>query len=397
MESHTRNATLGDLADMLKDQHHRKVDIVAPATKITAQNGLLWIDNTEPDISADGVTMTTGVYRPTGVCDEGISSKLNIPTAYLKRMRHQRTDLYDANVNGWLHGTDDAYAELSGAEPHGPDHRKFLVRCFRSDDGTGIARAFLSDSYRTIDNIDVLTSTLQGIEDAGVNVVIDRCDLSDSRMYVRVVSPEVTVMAERLLKGYRNPFGEDFEKWRTLADREGLGYGDGEEPIVWAGLVVSNSEVGAGAYSITPQVVVKVCKNGLTIKRDMMREVHLGGKLEAGVVDWSEDTQRKSVELVRAKTRDAVRTFLDVQYLARTVVDLEDRAEEPVATIEEVKVLTKPLLFTPGQTDGILNRFIQGGQMSRGGVANAITAHAQEVPDADVAAEMEAKATGLLV
>ena len=397
METSTRNATLGDLAEMLKDQHARKVDIVAPATKITAQNGLLWIDDTEPELTEDGVTQTTGVYRPTAVCDEGVSSKLNIPTAYLKRMRHQRTDLYDANVNGWLHGTDDAYAELGDGEQHGPDHRKFLVRCFRDDKGSGIARAFLSDSYRTIDNLDVLTSTLQGIEDAGVEVNIDRCDLSDSRMYVRVVAPQVRVMADELLRGYRNPFGENFEQWRKIADREGLGYGDGSEPIVWAGFVVANSEVGKGANSITPQVVIKVCKNGLTIKRDMMREVHLGGKLEAGVVDWSEDTQRKSVELVRAKTRDAVRTFLDVNYLARTVVDLERRAGEPVATLDEVKVLTKPLLFTPGQTDGILNRFIQGGQMTRAGVVNAITAHAQEVPDADVAAEMEAKATGLLV
>ena len=300
-------------------------------------------------------------------------------------------------MNGWLRGSTDAYSELGDGEDYGPDPRKFLVRCFRTEQGYGIARAFLSDSYRTIDHIDVLMSSLQGIEDAGVQVTVDGCDLSDRRMYLRVVAPEVTVMADRLLKGYRNPFGEDFERWRQVADREGLGYGDGEEPIVWAGLVVSNSEVGSGAFSITPQVVVKVCKNGLTIKRDMMREVHLGGKLEAGVVDWSEDTQRKSVELVRAKTRDAVRTFLDVQYLARTVVDLEEPAEEPVATLDEVKVLTKPLSFSPGQVDGILNRFIQGGQMTRAGVVNAITAHAQEVPDADVAAEMEAKATELLV
>jgi hypothetical protein len=383
---------------MLKDQHSRKVDIVAPATKITSQNGMLWIDDTDPEISEDGVTMTTGVYRPTRVCDEGISDKLRIPLPYLRRLRETRTDLLDANVNGWLHGSTNAYGELGDStEKHDPDPRSFLVRCFRTEDGTGIARALLSDSYRTIDHIDVLMSSLQGIEDAGVQVTVDGCDLSDRRMYLRVVAPEVTVMADRLLKGYRNPFGEDFEKWRQIADREGLGYGDGEEPIVWAGLVVSNSEVGSGAFSITPQVVVKVCKNGLTIKKDMMREVHLGGKLEAGVVDWSEDTQRKSVELVRAKTRDAVRTFLDVQYLARTVVDLEQRAEEPVATVDEVKVLTKPLSFSPGQVDGILNRFIQGGQMTRAGVVNAITAHAQEVPDADVAAEMEAKATELLV
>ena len=93
MESHARNATLADLGAMLKDQHSRKVDIVAPATKITSQNGLLWIDDTDPELSEDGVTMTTGVYRPTRVCDEGISDKLRIPLPYLRRLRETRTDL----------------------------------------------------------------------------------------------------------------------------------------------------------------------------------------------------------------------------------------------------------------------------------------------------------------
>lgn len=52
-----------------------------------------------------------------------------------------------------------------------------------------MARAFLSDRYSVIDNLDVLTATLDGVRQAGVDVSIDRCDLTDRRMYVRIIAP----------------------------------------------------------------------------------------------------------------------------------------------------------------------------------------------------------------
>lgn len=383
-----RNATLDDLAAILKDQHGRKVDVVAGAGQIQAHGGLLWVNGAEPVIEPDGVTLGVGLYRPTVVCDEGIAAKLGIPVGYLRRMRNERVDLYDANVNGWLRG---------GPDDHDGDDRSFLIRCFRADDSeVGVARAFLSDRYKVVDNLDVLTAALQGVNDAGVAVDIDGCDLTDRRMYVRIVSPEVQVVAEELLRGYRNPFGDDeIERWRDVADLEGKGYG-GEEPIIFAGFVLSNSETGGGAFTITPRAVVKVCHNGLVITKDVMRQVHLGGKLEEGVVEWSEETQQKSVELVRAKTTDAVRTFLSPRYLERAVAGIERAATKPVATVDEVRVLTKSLAFTDRQIDGVLSLFVRGGQMTKGGVVNAITAHAQTIEDADLAYEMETHAMKIL-
>src|ERR1017187_2117697 len=137
-----RNATLADIAALLRDQQGLKSDFVVPAAAIRARSGRLVIDGSAPVLGPDGVTLTAGMYTPTGVCDQGIADKLGIPGAYLRRMREQRPDLYDANVNGWLEGDD----------------RKFLLRCLRSvsDGGSGAARAFLSDGYKIIDNLDVL-------------------------------------------------------------------------------------------------------------------------------------------------------------------------------------------------------------------------------------------------
>ena len=149
-----RHATLEDLAALLRDQQARKVNVVAPAAAIRAQGARLVVDGTEPVLGPDGVTATAGAYAPTDVCDQGIADKLGIPSAYLRKMRQQKPDLYDANVNGWLAGDD----------------RRFLLRCLRGESGGGAARAFLSDGYKIIDNLDVLLAALDGVRgsrDAG--------------------------------------------------------------------------------------------------------------------------------------------------------------------------------------------------------------------------------------
>ena len=87
-----RNATLEDLAALLRDQQARKVDIVAPATAIHADGARLVVRETEPVLGPGGVTMTAGSYTPTDVCDQGIADKLGIPGAYLRKLREQKPE-----------------------------------------------------------------------------------------------------------------------------------------------------------------------------------------------------------------------------------------------------------------------------------------------------------------
>ena len=75
-----RNATLADLAALLRDQQARKVDIVAPAAAIRARRRRGWSSTApSPVLGPDGVTMTAGTYTPTEVCDQGLADKLGIP------------------------------------------------------------------------------------------------------------------------------------------------------------------------------------------------------------------------------------------------------------------------------------------------------------------------------
>ncbi|MFI1401160.1 DUF932 domain-containing protein [Streptomyces sp. NPDC020681] len=362
-----RNASLGDLATILQSQQERKLDVIARASALDMRDGNLIIQGVEPSLQPTGVVDVDGTYRPTEVADEGFADKLKIPVQYLRRMRAEHLSLYDLNVNGWLE-----------RDPS----RRFLIRAMRSDahggEREGVARAFLSDSYRLIDNFDLLLAALDGIKQSGHAAQVTGCDLTDRRMYVRVESEEVAVQARELLKGYRSPY---------------TGQTGDELPMISAGFVIRNSEVGDGAFTITPRAVVQVCTNGLTMTEDVMREVHLGGKQDQGVIQWSGTTQDKVLELITAKTTDAVRTFLSRTYVEDKLRAIEADAGRPVTnpthTIEHV---TKKLSITGAAKESILSHFIQGRQITAGGVMQAVTAAAQQIPNADTAHALEALA-----
>ncbi|MEU9891099.1 DUF932 domain-containing protein [Sphaerisporangium sp. NPDC051011] len=361
----TRHADLKDLVTLLRDQQGRKVDVVAPPTALRAERGRLIISGTEPILTPTGVTSTDGVYRPTATCEKGIAEKLKINLPYLRKCRDEAIDLWDVNVNGWLDRV--------------PRDHKFLIRGFRgSGGGPGIARALLSDSYKRVDHLDVLTAALDGVEQAGVPITIQGCDLTEQRMYVRVYSPAVQVLAPKLLEGYRSPF---------------TGAEGAANPVVWAGFVITNSETGCGAAAITPRIVFQVCDNGHTITADSHRAVHLGGKLDEGVIDWSGQTHQKNLELITAKTTDAVRRFMTPAYVQKIVTTMEAKAGVPIVRpAETIHLVSQQLRFSDQQQDAILGHFIKGGDLTAGGVMHAVTSVAQTLTDADTAHEMESRA-----
>lgn len=245
-------------------------------------------------------------------------------------------------------------------------------------------------------------ATLDGIRQVGVNVEFDGLDLSERRLYARVVAPQVRALAPLLLGGYRSPFGGEVyvpgrewtpERARQAAAREGQGYEPGSEPVLFAGFVISNSEVGDGAWSITPRIVAQVCGNGLQIVADATRAVHLGSRHDPGIIRHSLDTQEKELALITARARDAVATFLSAGYLERKAREIERQAGAPVTKPEEtVRAVAKAARFSDDTTDAILAHFIRGGQLTAGGVMQAVTSVAQTLDDADTAHDLEGQA-----
>jgi hypothetical protein len=385
LTSTTRNAGLADVIEILQAQRAHSVDIVAPAHTMRFKGGNLIVSGVDPSLDDDGVTEVNGIYLPTVVADEGLSEKLGIPVSYLRRLRAERPALLDANLNAWLKGQSIRRANGEVEVIHEPDTRSFLLRLFRGDDGgQGIMRALLSPRYRVMDSLDALLALLSGVREAGVNVTPE-IDLTDRRMIVRLNAPEITTLAPALLGNYRSPF---------------TGQSGADIPVVSAGIVFSNSEVGNGAWSIVPRVTFEVCKNGMTITKDADRQVHLGGVQSEGLVEWSAATQKIALDLIAAKTRDAVKTYLSADYMDRMLAGIEEAAAKPVQGSEAAKVVKNvglTLGFNKGEQAGILDHFMNSGQMSAGGLMQAITAWAQDDSvNADDRLEMEGKAMRVL-
>lgn len=377
MQLNLRNATLNTLVTELTEQQARKVDLIVPARDLWAHNGTVVVRNAgEPVITDTGVTPQNLNLAASNVFDDGVCNKLSLPRAYVRTLRDSgRHDILDTVINGTLHGNSGL--QISG------DDRRFLLRTFTGTpggNGLGLARALLSDSYKTIDNWDVLMAAISGMQDAGLDAhVIRDADLTDRRMYVKVVVPEVQALAPELLKNYQSPFS---------------GNRGADNPTVFAGFVLSNSETGGGAFTITPRLEVQVCTNGMTITTDAVRKTHLGAKLEDdGVVKYSDETLRKNLDLITSQTADAVRTFLDTNYMNRVIQRLTAKAGQPIAKPADfVTQVTKREAFSKADAQGILDHFIKGADTTNGGMFHAITSYAQTVDNADTAYAMEADA-----
>lgn len=193
--------SLQELAIELDRQAKVKKDYVATAgaMQMTAVN-----ENFDLVIGNTPFQLNENAHRQLGL-------QLKIPAPYYERMRAENPGLLMANVNGWFQQS--------------PDTRRMV----RTLDGT--ARAILSDRYRRIDNYEVAQTVLPIISEMQ-GARIESCELTDTRMYIKVVNERIQT---EVVPG----------------------------DIVQAGILISNSEVGMGSVSVKPLIYRLVCTNGM--------------------------------------------------------------------------------------------------------------------------------------
>lgn len=367
-----RNSDIPSLVQELKEQNLKKYDIISPSQSIEMVGNRFNIAEIETpndgffeslQISTSGAESIS--LDPTKIFHAQIAEKMGIPKNYYDKMNSQsQKDIINYNVNYWLQRSN----------------KNYMIRSFKDDNGGGVARAFLSDRFRTIDHWDILITALDEIKNHP-NIEVEACDLSESKMYVRFFDPTVEIQAPELLKNYRNP--------ETGTNNSG-------DSII-SGFTLTNSEIGSGGYAISPRAIILACKNGMIQKKDQMRRVHLGEKKEAGSIRWSENTERQNLLLIQSQTRDAIRTFLSPEYWNKVISDITEKAviklEHP---IECTKNVCKSLALTEQQTENVLNYFMDGGQRTRFGVSQALTYLAHETPDSDLQYDLEDKAMELI-
>lgn len=379
-----RKTDFHTLLATLDEQQERKVDVVTPATNLCFSGGNLRVlrSDLEPELTENGVKSPVQEFVPNEVFDGGLADRLGGPVTgtYLRKLREAGwTDILDGTMNAIIHGKQDVRE---------PQSKSVLVRALKDADGgpVGTARALLSNSYKIVDHVETLRAAMAGMQAAGLGAQhVTQADLTARRMYVTIEVPEIRTAASTLLKDYVSPF---------------TGNRGADNPIVHAGFVLGNSETGDGTFFLYPRIVAEVCTNGMTIKKDVgaLVQRHLGGRLDDGLITYSDATRAANRELIMRMAEDTVRTFLTTGYLESVIAKLEEKAGEPVLKPEAaIKEVTRKL-EVPALYDDVLAHFIKGADLSRGGIMHAVTAAAQSADiDADTAFRMEERSTAMLM
>ncbi|GHU75401.1 hypothetical protein AGMMS49992_19300 [Clostridia bacterium] len=327
--------TIQELASELARQQGTKRDFIVNTRSLSFSpdaDRLEFMPN-----SGEGTPSHT--FGMTDLFQRQLADAVSIPTKYYDRLRREdERELLSLNVNRLLFKRE----------------AKQTVRTL-----DGVARAFLSDRYRRIDN-DQVTATILPILNQIPDARVESCEITSARMYIKIVNPR---LESEVRKG----------------------------DVVQAGVIVSNSEIGLGSLSVMPLVYRLVCKNGLIVNDLGHRKYHFGREQEECWDLYGDDTRRADDDAFLMKVADVVKIAADEARFGMVVDKLRDAADTKItAPIDDVIELTaERFSFNKTETSGILQHLIEGGDLTMYGLSNAVTRTSQDVDDYDRATELE--------
>ncbi len=319
----------------LEEQRDHRKDIIADTRSL--------VINTTGGLST--ISVSTGndilAYSVSDVAHRQIADRLGVPFKYYDRMRLEYPALLDQNINGWLQKQPEK-------------------RMLRTLDGR--LRAFLSDRYRRLDNLELVDHVLPVIAQMK-GCSIESCDITETHLYMKVINK--TMKAE-------------------------LTPGD----VVQAGFVISNSEIGLGALKVEPLVYRLVCRNGMISKDLAHKKYHAGRQVEdtdAAYELYSDETLAADDKAYFLKVQDIVSAAVDEARFSLTVDKMRASMNVPTGDnpVKTVEVLGDKYILNKTERATILRHFIMSNDYTAFGLVNAVTRCSQDIPDYNRATELE--------
>lgn len=148
------------LYEELDRQRDARIDLIANTKNLSVRSNSV----------SSMISVATGndilSYAVSEVAHRQLADRLNIPYKYYERMRSEYPELLDKNVNGWL-------------------ERNLEKRMLRTLDGK--LRAFLSDRYRRLDNLELVDHVMPVIaEMKGCEII--SCDVTETHLYLKIIN-----------------------------------------------------------------------------------------------------------------------------------------------------------------------------------------------------------------
>ncbi len=315
-----KGRSLLDLAAELERQEAAKEDFIVNTTVL--------------NMAGDGTSLSFEEEAPfrqlLPLAHRQVGDRVGIPAKYYDRMLEQAPELLATNVNHWFNAN--------------PENR--MVRMM-----DGNIRAFLSDRYQRRDNYDLMQFLIPVFSDIG-NLQVVSCEVTDKNLYLKITTPKVQ---DEIQKG----------------------------DIVQAGIVISNSEVGMGAFKVQPLILRLVCSNGLIANTYGMSKYHVGRRIE--IEDqvqelFTSETIQADDEAFFMKCRDIVKGALSEDVFSEIVNQMMETTTNKIEVKPTMAVqrLTKKYTLTQDESENVLTNLLKEGSLTQYGMMNAVTASAKD-------------------
>jgi hypothetical protein len=342
--------SLVELAQEVERQAEAKRDFVAS----TKEMRLIHTDD-------DGVELALGgaggeQFKIGATAHDQIAEQAGIPVAYYRRMLAKEPGLLTHNVNTWF-----------GEEPQ--------TRMLRTLDGK--ARALRSDKFRPLDNYELLEAALPALQASSLDIV--SCEVDERRLYVKAVDRAIQ---RHIPNGFR--MGDGSHQMFKVPNGE-----------VIPAIQISNSEIGYGSLSVTGGWLDHGCTNlAWMFKERSLRKNHVGARLDIGDELYkvlTSEAREATDKAIWLQFRDAVKAAISEDGFDALVATLTEAASDKLGddVVKVVDVTAKRFALSDGARQSVLRHLIEGGDLSRFGLANAVTSAANEAEAYDVATELE--------
>jgi hypothetical protein len=346
--------TLTRLLEKVRDDAARQADFIAPThdlQKTTDANGVPQVV-----IEQRGGVPTT-ILDVNDVSFGQIAGHAGIDVRTARRLQVGYADQFDGLINA-----------IWQKEPS--------VRMLRSyeglaltDGGRGKLRAFVSDKFKTFDNVNLLQSALPQLMESDARFQVVNATVTDKRLYLRLKS--------------------------LVHMGEGAGVGD----IMANGIGLQNSEVGAGSVSVYQIAWTLACLNGMQTQ-NKTRSSHITSGRDADdwglLSDQAKDADNRALEL---KIRDLVGVYSSrdsfdavLESMKAAAADVIDADADKAAVVDNLGAVMKLTKKETGDVlNGLLDTIGQAGYerekpLSRATLINAVTAvsHKADADDVDL-------------
>lgn len=215
-------------------------------------------------------------------------------------------------------------------------------------------RGVLSDSYRRLNSVEILTAFVQEAAEQGA--VISDAYMNDTKIWAETILPTpITVPTAK-----------------------------NGDVVIFAGARFSTSDYGDGAVDMRAFLLNGACLNGM-VRESVMKQVHLGSKLPDNL-QLSQQTYELDTKTTVSAVRDLTKGLFSKDNLMQKAYEIQGASEIEVDFDHELKRLTRDggLLKQEGkEVEKILmrndpNDGVQGGA-TLWKLTQAITAHAREL------------------